>query len=360
MKNLTEVGITHEVPQNYAQNLKLVVPLSTIFMKVMKKSIFLLVLLFLKLNVVEAQEATTTQTVLKLPVSSHAAALGGENISVIEDTPWAGVANPALYASVSDKSLGLDFMTYPSGGTWMGAQFVKAFGERHTAAFTAQYMNYGTMDETDEMGTVIGAFSPKDILLGGAYSYLLSDRWAGGAALRALSSNYGGYSALSVAVDLGLNYLDEETDLSVSVALRNIGAQIASFDGRTEKLPFTAQVGFTKGMAHMPVRLSVTLTDLTRWSSDDYFTPEGEELSFGKKFLNHFVVGVDILASESIYLSAGYNFRRAYELKAAGAGHGAGLSFGAGVNLKRFKFSASYAKYHLAASSLMFNVGYVL
>ncbi len=326
----------------------------------MKKNIIIFFLQALIFSSLQAQEATTTQTILKLPTSAHVAALGGEHISVVEDTPWAGSSNPALYASVSDRSLGLDFMTYPAGGSWMGAQFVKAFGERHTAAFTAQYMNYGTMDERDENGTLMGTFSPKDILFGGAYSYLLSNHWSGGAALRALSSNYGGYSALSLSVDLGLNYLDEERDFSASIALRHIGAQVATFDGLAEQLPFTAQIGFTKGMAHLPVRFSVTMTDLTRWSSSDYFNPDGEDISFSKKLLNHFIVGVDFLPTETITISAGYNFRRAYELKAAGSAHGAGLSLGAGINLKRLRLSAAYTKYHVSASSLLFNVGYQL
>lgn len=306
------------------------------------------------------QEASSTFNVLKLPVSSHAAALGGDNIAVVEDTPWAGWANPALYSSVSDRSLGLDFMTYAGGGSWMGAQFVKAFGQRHTAAFTAQYMNYGSMDETNESGTVLGSFSPKDIVFGGAYSYLLSDAWAGGAALKMVSSSYGGYSAFALSFDLGINYFDEERDFSFAATLRNVGAQLKGFDGRTERVPFCMQVGVTKGIAHAPVRVSVTMTDLTRWKTSDYYHADDEELSFGRKLLNHFVIGLDILPTDYIYLSAGYNFRRAYELKAADSAHGAGLCFGAGIQLKRFKLGASYAKYHVSTSSLLFNVGYTL
>lgn len=325
----------------------------------MKKSIFLILGLLMALKTV-AQESTSSFTVLKLPVSSHAAALGGENISLIEDTPWAGWSNPSLYSSVSDRSLGLEYMSYVAGGSWMGAQFVKGFGDRHTGAVFAQYMGYGEMDETDEDGTVIGTFSPKDIVIGAGYSYLLTDRWAGGAQLKAVTSNYGGYTAFAMAVDIGANYYDEETDFSFSAVMRNIGAQIKSFDYRTERIPFCLQLGLTKGMAHAPVRFSITLTDLTRWSSDDYYHEEGTDLKFGRLLLNHLVVGVDILPTSTIYLSAGYNFRRGYELKAAGSSHGAGLTFGGGILLNRFKLGASYAKYHLSASSLMFNVAYAM
>lgn len=123
----------------------------------MKKCLYAIVGLLYSLGSY-AQESSSAYTVLKLPVSAHASALGGENISAIEDTPWVGWSNPALYSSVSDRSLGLSFMTYASGSSWMGAQFVKGFGERHTAAFSAQYLGYGSMDETDANGQVIGLF----------------------------------------------------------------------------------------------------------------------------------------------------------------------------------------------------------
>ena len=312
-----------------------------------------------------AQEYASAFNTLRLPASSHAAALGGQNVTLIEDEPTAGWYNPALYANVSDFSAGLDFMTYAAGSTWMGAHFVKAFGERHTMAVGAQYMNYGKMDETDEAGNTLGQFSAKDIVIGAGYSYLLSDRWTGGANLKMMVSNLADYTALAAAIDVGVNYYDDENDLSVSASLQNIGTQLKAYhDGQRTHLPFTLGLGFSKGMAHLPVRFHVTMTDVTRWKSSYYVLPENKDkdksdkVGFGKKALNHFVLGLDILPTDYLYLSVGYNFRRAYELKASGSSHLAGLSAGAGVNVKHFKFGVSYAKYHQASNSIMANVGY--
>lgn len=312
-----------------------------------------------------AQEYASAFNTLRLPASSHAAALGGQNVTLIEDEPTAGWYNPALYANVSDLSAGLDFMTYAAGSTWMGAHFVKAFGERHTMAVGVQYMNYGKMDETDEAGNTLGQFSAKDIVIGAGYSYLLSDRWTGGANLKMMVSNLADYTALAAAIDVGVNYYDDENDLSVSASLQNIGTQLKAYhDGQRTHLPFTLTLGFSKGMAHLPVRFHVTMTDVTRWKSSYYVLPENKDkdksdkVGFGKKALNHFVLGLDILPTDYLYLSVGYNFRRAYELKASGSSHLAGLSAGAGVNVKHFKFGVSYAKYHQASNSIMANVGY--
>lgn len=312
-----------------------------------------------------AQEYASAFNTLRLPASSHAAALGGQNVTLIEDEPTAGWYNPALYANVSDLSAGLDFMTYAAGSTWMGAHFVKAFGERHTMAVGVQYMNYGKMDETDEAGNTLGQFSAKDIVIGAGYSYLLSDRWTGGANLKMMVSNLADYTALAAAIDVGVNYYDDENDLSVSASLQNIGTQLKAYhDGQRTHLPFTLALGFSKGMAHLPVRFHVTMTDVTRWKSSYYVLPENKDkdksdkVGFGKIALNHFVLGLDILPTDYLYLSVGYNFRRAYELKASGSSHLAGLSAGAGVNIKHFKFGVSYAKYHQASNSIMANVGY--
>ena len=40
--------------------------------------------------------------------------------------------------------------------------------------------------------------------------------------------------------------------------------------------------------------------------------------------------------------------------------HGAGLSFGGGLQLERFKFQVAYGKYHVSSSSLIFNATYIL
>ena len=44
------------------------------------------------------------------------------------------------------------------------------------------------------------------------------------------------------------------------------------------------------------------------------------------------------------------------EMKIEGSSHWAGLSAGAGVQIKKFKIGASFAKYHSVGSSLAFNL----
>ena len=82
------------------------------------------------------------------------------------------------------------------------------------------------------------------------------------------------------------------------------------------------------------------------------------------RFANHIVVGAEFIIAPSIWIGGGYSFRRAHEMKIAStdgeSSHGAGLCFGGGLNLDRFKVNLAYGKYHVSSSSLTINVAYSL
>lgn len=70
----------------------------------MKKLAFS-ILLALFATEMSAQESQTGYNFLRLPMGAHAAALGGENITLIEDDEALIFHNPALLSSVSDKTI---------------------------------------------------------------------------------------------------------------------------------------------------------------------------------------------------------------------------------------------------------------
>ena len=305
----------------------------------------------------KAQESGSVFNFLNLPVSSHSTALGGKNISLIEDDISLAMQNPALLTGVSDKTIGFSFMTYMQGCNTGAAAYSQQVGARGNWGVQARFVGYGSTKETLLSGEEVGTFKPLDLCIGGQYSHLLSDRWAGGVTAKFIYSHYGEFTSCALAADLGLNYYNEETDFSLSLAARNLGGQIKSFGNQHDRLPADLEMGFTKSLGHAPIRISVTMVDLTRWSRDDYFTT-GNKLKSGSIFINHFVLGAEWLISTKFYLGLGYNFRRAYEMNAAGSSHAAGLSFGGGVNLKRLKFGIAYAKYHVSAPTLAFTLAY--
>ena len=314
----------------------------------MKKTLFIIILTVMAATT-KAQDSRTGYNFLRLPVSAHAAALGGDNISIIEDDESMIFNNPALLSSVSDKTINLNYMNYMSDANTASASFNRIIKERASVAASAQFIDYGKMKETDENNIQTGEFSAKDISIAGYFSYMLTDRLAGGITAKFITSYIGDYNSIAMGVDLGLNYYDPEKEWSVSLVAKNLGGQMKAYDDQYDRMPIDIQLGASKRFAHMPFRISATLVDLNHL---DY------------KFINHLVAGVDIIISPTIWVGAGYNFRRANEMKITEtdgeSSHGAGLSFGAGINLERFKLNLAYGKYHVSSSSILINLAYSL
>ena len=195
----------------------------------------------------------------------------------------------------------------------------------------------------------LGDFSARDIAIGGTFAYELTERISGGITAKFITSTIAGYNSLGVGVDLGLNYLDVERGWSVSTVARNLGGQIKAYDDEFERIPFDLQVGASKRLLNSPLRFHATMSRLTDWS-------EG----IGR----HLAIGVDVLLGENIYVAAGYNFRKASEMKITdsegSSAHGAGLTLGAGLSLQRFKLHLGWGKYHVSTSSLIINISYTL
>ena len=315
----------------------------------MKKGLLVVISVLLSVVRMQAQESQEVYSFLRLPVSAHVAALGGDNITLTDDDATLIFHNPALISGVSDKSLNLNFMTYMEGTKTASASFVKAYKDRATWGVAAQYMDYGTMKQTTVDNVETGDFSARDIALAGTFTYLLSDRISGGVTGRFISSHIASYNSAAVAVDLGVNFQDSERGWSLSAVAKNLGGQIKAYEDDFERIPLDLQLGVTKRLIGSPLRLSATLSHLNNWDQG---------------LIKHVAVGADLLLGENIYVAAGYNFRRASEMKITDdegdSNHGAGLSLGAGLQLQRFKLHVAYAKYHVSASSILVNVSYSL
>ena len=314
----------------------------------MKKVVFALFGILFTL-MMKAQESQEVFTFLRLPVSAHVAALGGDNVTIDDDDPTLIFHNPALICNTADKSINLNFMTYMEGAKTASASFIKAWGERATWGVSAQYMNYGSMKEMTPDNIDLGDFSAKDIAVAGTFAYLLSNRWSGGVTLRFVSSSIAGYNSIGIASDLGLNYFDEERGWSISAVAKNLGGQVKAYQDEYEKIPLDLLIGVSKRLNAAPIRFSATFSRLNRWDTS---------------FIQHVALGVDVFIGENIYIAGGYNFRRRDEMKVSdgdgSSSHGAGLSVGAGLSLKRFKLNVAYAKYHVSASSILINATYSL
>ena len=314
----------------------------------MKKVVITVLLTLLALGG-RAQDSQTTFNFLRLPVSAHVAALGGDNISITDDDGNIVFHNPALINNGSPQQLSLGMMTYMQGSLTASAAYQQYWGERGAWGVQGRFVNYGEMRETTFLGEQTGKFSAKDIAVGGTVAYRLTDHINGGITARLITSYIGQYNSLAACVDLGLNYYDAEREWSISAVARNVGGQLTAYEDDFERLPIDLQLGVTKRLVGSPLRFSATLVRLNDW-----------HYGLGK----HLVLGADLMLSEQFYVAAGYNAMRASEMKIASpdgeSSHGAALSIGAGMQLERIRLHVAYAKMHVSSPSLLINFNIIL
>ena len=293
-------------------------------------------------------DSQTSYTFLRLPLSAHAAALGGDNITMTDDDVMMMFHNPALITGTSVGTLGLQYMNYMSGCNNVSAAYNMLVKEKWNIGIGIDYMGYGSIRHTDADNNDMGTYNASEMAFYGTRGYELASNLAGGISLKYVYGNISSYNSMAVAVDLGLNYYLPESEWSFGIAVKNLGGQIMAYDEKFEALPLDVQAGVSKRLTGSPVRLSATLSDLNHL---DY------------KFLNHLCLAAEFIISDEIYVGGGYNFRRADEMKVQEgteglSARGAGLSFGGGINLEKIKINLAYSKLHVSNASLIANLAY--
>lgn len=310
-----------------------------------------------------AENTSDGYNFLNIPTSSHVFALGGNNIAIIDDDVTLADQNPALIGPELEKQVAVNYMYYMSSGNFAGVRFGTGAGEHSAWAIGLRYLNYGKFDGYDEFGTPTGTFTPSDLVVEGTYSRDISDRWRGGANFKMAYSSYEQYSAFALAVDLGVNYYDDEHDLSFSAVLKNMGGQVKRFHERHVRVPFDIQLGYMQGIGSSPFQISVTANHLTRWKVPFYeYKDDGsdelvhEKNGFISNFFRHLIFGLQYEPSEKFYAAIAYNYKTHSDMSAFKSSFFSGFSLGAGFKTRGFSVGASYAMPHKSCSSLMLNI----
>ena len=142
-------------------------------------------------------------------------------------------------------------------------------------------------------------------------------------------------------------------------------------DGVKEHIPFEIQIGVSKRLKYLPLRLSVIMHNLQRWNIlyDDPNTEEDTSI-FGDfvtgnntnpevdNFFRHFIFNLEFLLGkrETLRLRAGYNHLRKKELSVENFRSLAGFSFGFGIRIKKFQIDYGHSVYHLAGGTNHFGI----
>lgn len=311
-----------------------------------------------------AQTGRSAYDFLDIPTSSHVFGLGGTNISLIDDDVTLAQDNPALLGPEIDRQASISYMRYFGTANFAGAHYGMAAGEHGAWAIGVRYLNYGEISGYQPDGTPAGSFTPTDLVFEGTYSHDFTDRLRGGINLKFVYSGYEQYTAFALATDLGLNYYDDENDLSLSVVFKNMGGQLKRFEEKYDRLPFDIQLGFMKGIGESPFSFGITAYNLTKWHLPYYrHTSDGEEgdmllkSNFGSDLFRHLIFCAQYMPSERFYIDLAYNYKTRSDMSTYQRNFLSGFSAGLGIKVKTFSIGLAYAMPHKSASTILLNIG---
>ncbi len=341
----------------------------------MRKRIILVVIfsLFMALSYSQSGGGNTFEF-LNLPGNSRVASLGGFNVSNYDNDLNFVLSNPALLNSSMHNQVALNYINYLSDINFGYISYATELDNIGTFAGGMQYINYGMFLHADETGEILGDFVPSEYSFNLYYARPLTGKFYAGAGIKTIYSSFYTHFSSGIALDAGIAYKDTANLFSAGLVIKNLGTQLKPYTtGNYEPLPFDIQLGFTKGLAHAPFRFSLTFHNLLNWDlayksvfdvsysfgqedqdSDNFFN-KVEEIA--DEFMRHIIIGVELVPSESFYISLGYNYRRRSELALSTRPGLVGMSIGAGLKLEKFSIGYGLSSYHLAGASNHISLG---
>ena len=314
-----------------------------------------------------------TLTLLDLSSQARTSGLGLDYLSVFDTDPVIGIDNPSLLRREMAGVGSLSFVSLFRGSMIGTLSYAHNFERVGTLMFSFRFNNYGRFDGYDEEDISTGTFSAADYALTVGWGMWLDSNFSVGANFKPVFSHYESYSSMAVAFDVAGSYVSDDRRFAATVMGRNIGAQISTFDGTRESLPFELSAELSYKLSRAPFRFFFAANELQRWDlryedplnptiTVDPFTGEKTTESWGKGFLDnllrHAQVGVEINISKALFARVGYSYRQSAEMRGIEGVNFSGLSFGIGIHTKRFDFAYSRRNYHMSQAPDFFTLSY--
>ncbi len=305
---------------------------------------------------------------LNTPISSRLAALAGTPISVLDDDPALGFANPALLNPLMNMKLSASYINYISDITFGNILYTQHSDTlKTTFSVGLNHVNYGDFIRADVNGTQNGTFSGRDytFFVGAGRSY---KRIHYGLTAKYVISQLDVYNASGLCFDAGGAYNSKDSNFTTALLFRNVGWEISAYNIGHEPLPFEIQAAVAFKPKHAPIRLHILLHDLqmldltynnpTKQVQNDFSNqPVDQSIPFSEKIFRHFNFAGEFLLGKFLRAQIGYNHMIRKELSLAQLSGSNGFSFGVGIRTKFFNFSYGLVQLHAAGSSSTFTLG---
>ena len=313
-----------------------------------------------------------TYQFLYLTNAPHFAALGGNNISLIEEDPALAYHNPALLTDSMQKHFALNYVNYFSDINYGYAGYAMKMKSKGTVGIGIHYINYGDFIQADETGNITGDFTASEYAFNLMYSRSLDSSFRVGVNIKPVISVFETYRSYGVVADAGVLYYNHKRLFSAGLVLKNFGTQIKPYTEKNyEPIDFDIQLGITKKLKHAPIRISITAQHLEDWNlvySDpnsqdnqtDLITGETKKKSYvsrkGDELMRHLIFGTELILSKNFYIGFGYNYQRRKDMVEETRPYMVGTSWGFGMRISKFHINYARASYHLSGASNLFSI----
>ena len=284
---------------------------------------------------------------LTMPNTAQLSALGGVNVSDIGKDVGMAFQNPSLLRDDMHQQLNASFHSFLAGIRNYSLTSAIHLEDQHTnLGIGVNFFDYGTLNQTDASGNIMGTFRPTDYVVQLMASRQYHEKFWYGATFKFINTQYSQYRSSGIAMDVGVAYFDEEKGFQASVVVKNMGTQLKTFEGnnRKEELPFDLQAGVTKRLEHAPFQFSLTAHHLQAFNiyyNDTSFRASEGEYGYAngttlQKVFSHLVLSAKVFLNENLEIYTGYNFQRRQDLNGYNISSGLnGFSIGTGVLLKK-------------------------
>lgn len=307
---------------------------------------------------------------LRMSNSPYVSALGGYAPANPDRNVSLAWQNPALLRPLMHNQLSANYNIFYANIGIINTQYgFHSKSLKTDFGVGVQYINYGNIRQIDEHGIEMGTAYATDNAITFSASRAYKGNWRYGANLRLANSMLAGVSGMALLADFGIAYIDTTNKLTVGLVAKNIGVVLKKYNpnNAAEPLPFDLQLGITKQLENVPLRLFVVAHHLYRWDirydnpADvvknvfDNDTVQEERSYFADKLFRHLNFGAELIIAKRVTATVAYSHIRRRENGFSDKMGLAGFSFGLSLELN--KMQVRYGQTHYGSAGAYQELG---
>lgn len=291
---------------------------------------------------------------LETTTNARAAALAGTSISLADGDISQFFENPAVLDSTKAGSIFFNVNPYFADINLFTGAFAFELSRWGIFSVGIHYLSSDDMEATDPSGNVVGSFQVQDYVVVVGKAHQLGPITLG-INLKLMHSSIEDFGSTAIAGDIGGHFRITK-NWTVGMVFAHIGGRITNYNELVRsELPFDVKIGTTFKPEYMPIRFTITSSNLVNRNVIEPFSSESIANNQLERIFRRVNLGAELILSENFQLLIGYNHKRKQEMKLEASG-GAGVSYGVMAGIKRFQIRFSRSIYHTGRGTSFISV----